>query len=116
MTADDYIKSLAKFFVPASYQEIIRALEYEDLTVVQLSNRIKANRTTVHKAMEKLSEWHLVHVCDWQPPKGSGQWLRIYRIGKGANKRRPPIKPISEICRDYKMRHADPPELGMWGY
>lgn len=101
-TAEDNIKSLAKYFVPASYQAILRALEHDDLTEVQLGEQIKADRTTVHKALGKMVEWKVVHVHDWKPPKTSGQWQKIYRLGPGSNKKMPVIKSAAQACRDYR--------------
>ncbi len=115
-TADDQIKTIAKYFVPASYQSILRALEYEDLTVVQMSRKLNADRSTLQKALLKLTEWKIVHVHDWLPPSGSGQWTRIYRIGQGVNKKRPAAKPGAELAREYRARQRQQnSKSALWG-
>lgn len=104
-SADELIKELSKYFVPAVTQAILRELELSDMTAPSLTKKIRAERSAVHRALKNLLNWNFVHIVDWIPPPQSGAYTPLYRLGNGTNKRKPGAKTNAEVCANYRSRH-----------
>lgn len=105
--AEQAIRDLAKYFVPAAYQAALRALElHGEMTSPDLATLIQSDRTTAFKALKKLKELKLIYITSWKPPATSGRHQPVYTLGNGPNARKPVRKSTAEVSKKSRANHA----------
>ena len=106
MGADEAIQQLAIHFVPPSYQAILAALEENDeLSMADLCGMIKCDKSTLSVSLGKMTTiYKVIHICEWRAKEGGGRPSPVYRLGKGANKKKPKRKTAAELCATWRAK------------
>lgn len=84
--------------------QILSALDIEDMTVTQLFRLLKHPRSTVADTVKRLHTTQQVHIGRWQRTRVTP--APIYRLGQGKDAPRPKPLTGAQKTRIYREKHA----------
>lgn len=98
---------------PISAHRMRRILELlldHDLDQKQIAAALFITRPAGVKAyLVHLRRQRQVHVATWSPRGVNGHSWPVYRWGRGTNAPPPPVKPMSQVHREWRIRSGRQP-------
>lgn len=89
---------------------ILELLLEQDLDQKQLAAALFITRPAGIKGyLAHLKRDRKVHIVTWRPRGVNGHTWAVYRLGRGTNAPPPPVKPMSQVHREWRIRSGRQP-------
>lgn len=90
-----------------SIREIaLSMLASSDYTRKEIEDLSGCSHSGLHKAIHKMREEKLIHICRWERPDGRGNFEATYRLGNRPDAKKPAPYTHNEIARRHYKRNA----------
>ena len=91
-----------------SIAELMVGLQDGCHTMLELAEMSGLAIQTVRRYCQQLHKRGVIHICDWREDKNGGRTLKVFELGPGKDKPKPPRRSVSEVCARWraKKNHA----------